>query len=212
MASWGNNDNAANTPLWAAATVNLEPTANNTANLFGNTTANVIVSNITVGLFGLDANEVVAAGSKGVHPGWILRKEFQGGRAGRVQQEVLVAMDTMNGDAEDSVYPDVVITIVTDPVDNDPVANGSGNTVTFTVVASGAPTSAPLTYSWEYYDGTPWDTTANDVVFTGNTTSTLIVDAADLTANTWKVRATVSSTGGVSKTSANATITIVETL
>lgn len=35
--------------------------------------------------------------SVGAHPGWIVRKVFKGGRAGRVQYETLVAMSSLSG-------------------------------------------------------------------------------------------------------------------
>ena len=38
---------------------------------------------------------------KGPHPGWVLRTEGQGGRAGRVTYETLVALRSMTGDASD---------------------------------------------------------------------------------------------------------------
>lgn len=73
-------------------------------------------------VFGVDANEV-AAGSA-AHTGWVRRVEGTGGRAGRVQEEVLVALsgktafatgDAVNftgntadptGTADDTEYPD----------------------------------------------------------------------------------------------------------
>lgn len=40
------------------------------------------------------------------HAGWVLRTVGQGGRAGRVQEETLVAMGSMTGDAEDTIMKD----------------------------------------------------------------------------------------------------------
>ena len=105
MSAWGNNDNAANTPLWVAATVNLAPTANNASDLFDNTTQDSVVEGKAVGVFGVDKYEAQYDG-KGAHTGWVLRTEGSGGRAGRVQQEVLVAMNTINGDSDGSTYND----------------------------------------------------------------------------------------------------------
>lgn len=52
----------------------------------------------------------VAAVLSGVHgsthAGWVRRTVGTGGRAGRVQNETLVAMGTIAGDAEDNVFPD----------------------------------------------------------------------------------------------------------
>jgi hypothetical protein len=70
MSSWGNNDNAANSPYWAVTTVNkvnkaaARPTAANVAFLYGNTTPDVYVTDQTVGLFMVDADEIHSGGGK----------------------------------------------------------------------------------------------------------------------------------------------------
>ena len=48
----------------------------------------------------------VGGGAGGAHAGWVLRTVGQGGRAGRVQYETLVAMGSLSGDAEDTVLKD----------------------------------------------------------------------------------------------------------
>ena len=48
----------------------------------------------------------VGGGHGGAHAGWVLRTVGQGGRAGRVQYETLVAMGTITNDAEDVVLKD----------------------------------------------------------------------------------------------------------
>lgn len=54
--------------------------------------------------------DAVISGGKGTgitHAGWVLRTEGTGGRAGRVNHEVLVAMGSMTGDAtDDTILPD----------------------------------------------------------------------------------------------------------
>lgn len=107
MSSWGNNDNAENAPLWAAMTVNQAPTLGNVAeNLFNNTTQDSVIEGEAIGLFGVDRAEAQYNHNKGVHTGWVLRKVGSGGRAGRIQQEVLVAMNTIQGDSDGSTYDD----------------------------------------------------------------------------------------------------------
>lgn len=49
---------------------------------------------------------VSGASGKGFHAGWVVRKVGTGGRAGRVQYETLVAMGSMTGDSEDSIFKD----------------------------------------------------------------------------------------------------------
>lgn len=179
MSSWNNNDNAANSPLWGAATVGLAPTTTNQTAVFGNTTISAFQTGVETGVFGVDAAEAKAKGN-GAHTGWVKRTKgtgallsitantgaygsngfitftnggtnsiqanatmvvnsanlvtaivlnsgglydsaptvappsgnaaftlVLGGRAGRETQEVLVAMNTIVGDAsDDSTYPD----------------------------------------------------------------------------------------------------------
>ena len=100
MSSWGKYDNAANAPYWAvnSTIVNATnvknnyaaPTADNVARLFANTTADVYTVGETIGLFGVDTNEASVNGK--THSGWVLRTTGSGGRANRVQEEVLVAI------------------------------------------------------------------------------------------------------------------------
>lgn len=61
-------------------------------------------------LGGTATGDAVISGGKGTgiaHAGWVLRTEGTGGRAGRVQHEVLVAMGSLSGDAsDDTILPD----------------------------------------------------------------------------------------------------------
>lgn len=209
MSSWGNYDNAANSPYWDAATVNLTPDAANAALLFANTTANAFVTNTTIGVFGVDANEAQTDG-KGAHTGWVRRTTFTGGRANRVQQEVLVAMNTINLDNENAVYPNTTLSITTQPVSNSAI-RGTGNTVTFTVVATATP-SATINYQWEYntLNGSlGWTSNNFNGILTGNNTSTLTANATSNTANSYVVRVKISSPATTAViTSSNARITI----
>lgn len=201
MPLWGSNDAASNSTIFAAAQVNKTPnTANRTA-LFGNTTANAYIAGATVGQFGVDSNEIAADGGRAAHTGWILRTTGQGGRAGRVMQEVLVA-GGITSDAEDTVYPDYLIVISSQPED------ASANTTdseeaTFTVVATSTP-STTLTYAWTYANGESIQAGAN----VGNTTqATLTVNSAVETANV-DYKVTISATGAANVVSTNATLTI----
>jgi hypothetical protein len=223
MPSWGNNDNAANTPLWSTAAVKVEPTANNTANLYQNTTeaywedalpnGGDRLANVAIGVFGVDANES-DVNNQGIHTGWVLRKVGYGGRANRVQQEVLVAMSTMNSDGDSPVYPDAKITISSQPAAN---STTTGNSATMRVTASitEGNTAAPLTYQWQrsatlggtyanVVNGTPANTT-----YSGGTTAALVITAADVDANNNYYRVVVSATNTeASETSTPAKLTV----
>jgi hypothetical protein len=211
MPAWGNYDNAANTPLWSTAAVKVAPTTANTANLFQNTTVGYWedalpnggdrLANVAIGVFGVDANEA-DVNNQGAHTGWVLRTVGTGGRAGRVLQEVLVAMNTMQTDGDTPVYPDAKITITSQPASN--TANTVlGNTATFRVTASitEGNTAAPLTYQWyaangisntysAVSNGTPANTT-----YTGDTSATLVVTPTFTDADNWYYRVVVSATG-----------------
>jgi hypothetical protein len=225
MSSHGKYDNAANAPYWAvnSTIVNATnvkanysaPTADNVALLYANTTADVYTAGETIGLFGVDANEINVDG-KVAHQGWVLRTTGSGGRAGRVQQEVLVAISNFNGDDEDTTYQDAIITIGTNPSANS-VQFGGGRVASFTVAASitSGNTAAPLTYQWQrsatlggsyvnVSNGTPANTT-----YSGGTTATLTVTPTFTDANNNYYRVTVSATTtGASTTSTPVKLTV----
>ena len=102
MPGWGNRDNAANSPLYAATTIKLTPTSANQTAFYANTTANVFISGQTIGLFGMDASEVANTQQRGVaQTGWVVKTTGQGGRANRITYETLVCLAnlTLDGDS-----------------------------------------------------------------------------------------------------------------
>jgi len=208
MAQWGNTDDAANSVLWAVSQLNKTANTDNQTNLFGNTTADAFVTGVTTGQFGVDVNEVTAAraegsGDRAAHAGWVLRTVGSGGRAGRTQTEVLVAMSTFGSDNEDNVYEDYTLRITTQP-SNTTANTTAGQNATFTVAAVSAPTGATLAYSWTYANGTA--ISAPSLVGT-TTGTTLTVNSAVQTTNAlYKVA--VSASGADTVTSSNATLTI----
>lgn len=227
MSSWGNNDNAANAPYWAvnstivnAAGVKASaaaPTAANVALLYGNTTADVYTTGETIGLFGVDANESLVSHAQ--HTGWVLRTTGSGGRAGRTQHEVLIALSEMKGpDGDAQQYPNVSITL-TGPSGATVVANTSNaNSASFSVSpALVGNTSATLSYQWQVNSNTGslgWTNVANSTPtntgYVGGTTATLLVYPKTAAANAYVFRAVVTAADqGVSATSSNATITIM---
>lgn len=223
MASWGNNDNAANAPYWAVSSVSTgvnkaaaAPTAANVAFLYANTTADVYVTNQTIGLFAVDAQEA-GADRKGAHTGWVKRTTGSGGRAGRVTEEVLVALSSIVGaDGDAQAYANVTITLA-GPSNGSVVANTLGaNTVSFAVVPTLAGnTSATLTYQWQSNDnvGGSWtnvsDNTPANTSYTGETASTLVVTPTADDADGYVFRAIVTAADqGVTATSANGQITV----
>lgn len=232
MSSWGKNDNAANAPYWAvsaaickstAAHGHSAPDASNVAVLFANTTADAYIANTTIGLFGIDNQEerVAEVGStKIAHTGWVMKTAGTGGRSGRVQHEVLVALSNMSGDSDGQRYANVKITLA--GPSNGSVVHGSANanSVVFTVSPSlVGNTAASLSYKWQVNNnsGGTWVDLANGndpqpggVQKTGVTTSSLTVKPWNTTANGYVFRCVVTATDqGVSATSANGLITIL---
>ena len=193
MALWSNTDANTSAPKFAPAG-GLGVSANGFT-MFSNTTADAFVTGATLGVFGVDTSEQQATTtSQGGHAGWVLRKTGSGGRAGRVSVETIVAMGSMSSDAEDVVYPDATITIVTEPQSN---VITSGDSIALSVVASVVPVGTSLSYQW--YD------VANDAILASNTAATLNID--DLTANA-SYNVVVSAAGASDVSSATATIEV----
>lgn len=61
---WGNTDDAANSVIWAVTQLNLPANTVNRDNLFGNTTADAFMTDMTVGQYGVSTAEM--QGTKGV--------------------------------------------------------------------------------------------------------------------------------------------------
>lgn len=109
MPQWGNRDQYSDAPKFVVD----DNTAETGQDQYGNT------------VFGVDAAEVEASNSRLTHCGWVKRTVGTGGRAGRVQEEVLVALSSRafatgdatdfantaaeaapGGTADDAIYPD----------------------------------------------------------------------------------------------------------
>lgn len=228
MSSWGNNDNAANAPYWAvnstivnAADVKASaaaPTAANVALLYGNTTPNVYTAGETIGLFGVDAQEA-SVQSKGVHTGWVLKTTGSGGRANRVQQEVLVALSQMIApDGDGQQYPNVSITLSGPSAASVRANTSNANTAVFSVTPTlVGNTAATLSYQWKVNNSSGslgWTNVANgtpsNTTYTGGTTASLTVFPYDVDANTFVYQVVVTAADqGVTVTSANAVLTVL---
>lgn len=209
MSQWGKSDAASNSVIWAPTSVKLAPDTTNRDALYGNTTADSFVTNQTIGMFGVDSNEVTAERAasqpRPAHAGWVLRTEGSGGRAGRVQQEVLVAMGSMTGDAEDSIYQDYVVVIATQP-SADSANSAADETATFTIVASTNPAGGTLSYQWQGNSSGSFANLTNGAGVAGATSNTLTLNANTVAAQS--VRVVVGVTGGNSVTSSAVAYTV----
>ena len=211
MAQWGNTDDAANSVLWAADQLKITANTGNQTALFGNTTADAFTTGATVGQYAVDVNEAQAAragaNTKAAHAGWVLRTVGSGGRAGRVQNEVLVAMGSMTGDAEDVRFPDYKLRVRTQP------SNATGDIsnndiVTFTVVGGSTPAGATLSYQWQAWNGSAFADISDAGAYSNTTTATLSV-LANTASNGEIYRVQISTTGAANVVSANVVLTLV---
>ena len=215
MANWGNTDDAANSVLWATTQVKLTPNTDNQANLYTNTTADAFISGLTVGQFGVSGQEAQAlragANTKVTHAGWVLRTVGSGNRAGRVQNETLVAMKTIAQDgSDDSVIPDYMLSIATQPSNVTINSSSTSNVATFTVAAASVPDGATFTYRWQVWGGTQFDNLSNDSTYSGVTTATLSAKANSVVGSPqyYRVQVGNASSGAANAVSSNAVLTI----
>jgi hypothetical protein len=210
MPLWGNKDNAANSDIAALMQVNKKMTSANQTSLYNNVTANAFVRNEIVGQFAVDTNEMRAAnqeprGSHPQHSGWVLRREGTGLRAGRVTYETLVATGSIATDGtDDTQFPDYALTITTQPTSN--TFNVAQN-ITFTVAATSTPPGATLSYFWQLNNG-GWANVGNTAGQYFNNTSPTFT-ANNQTANGNVFRVLITTVGGNTVTSSNATIRYV---
>lgn len=156
--------------------------------------------------FGVDTTEAEATTKDA---GWVLRNTYTDvhGRT-RDKREVLVALSSISADAEDTVYPDVVITITSRP------ENASGNTgdpASFTVVASTLPTGVTLNYRWQEAANAnaSFVNLTNAGVYSNTSNATLTIsDNTGLDGYIYRVQ--IGATGAsANSVSSNATLTVV---
>jgi hypothetical protein len=207
MPLWGSNDVASNSAIFAAAQVQVAPnTANRTA-LFGNATADAFIAGVTVGQYGVDAAEVAAGGGTAAHTGWVLRTTGQGGRAGRVTEEVLVA-GGISGDAENVVYPNYAIRVTSQPSNfTITTSANTNNTAVISVTAATVPAGGTITYRWVANSGAGFVNAAAGTI--GNTTASLTVFGNTI-ANGTTFKVIMNTTGGAAQVNSTpATLTII---
>lgn len=164
-------------------------------------------------IYGVDINETGAVADTQyavAHAGWVgVHTYIDMHNNLRVKSEVLVAMSEITGGeaptystpgdaADDSIYPDAIISILSNPVS---VGVGTTQTATFSVEVSVTPDYAPLTYEWYEYDG------VTPAYIVGTNSNTLSVVNTDASKNGYEYYATVYS-GDVSATSGIATMTV----
>ena len=123
-------------------------------------------------IFGVDRNEI-AVTKVPSHVGWVKRTTV----GQRVKTEVLVAMKTppVEDNADDTVFPDTVITFTAQPEDITVTAPAPA---AFSVTATASP-AATLTYQWQFSGngGTSWtNIAAGGTDYSGQLTANLTVN------------------------------------
>ena len=160
-------------PAWTAANVAGTVTGQDTPKYLAANSATVQSSQFanTTLLYGVDANEA-GPGAQG-EAGWTLANIYTDmhGNARR-KSENLIAMNSITGDAEDTVFGDSVIRILTQP-SNSVAANNSA--VTFTVSAIIYPSANTLSFRWQRAANSisAFVDLTNTGTFTNTTTATL---------------------------------------
>ena len=133
-------------PAWTAANTAGAVTAQDSPKWLAANSETIQSSqfNGTKDIFGVDSTEAVA---ETTDAGWIYVNEYTDMHGNpRKKNEVLVAMASISGDAEDAVFPDTVIRINTQPSSNTAAA---ASAVSFTVVASTLPVNTTINYRWQ---------------------------------------------------------------
>lgn len=157
-------------------------------------------------VYGVDSNEALA---ETTNPGWILVNEYTDMHGNsRKKNEVLVASSSYTGDAEDTVFPDAVITIVTQPSNS--TANAA-TAVSFTVVPSVLPTGTTINYRWQRAANAnvAFSDLTNTGTYSNTTTATLNIANNSVATSGSIYRVQLSAAGVTANTvSANAILTI----
>ena len=164
--------------------------------------ANSVGGYASENIYGVDENEMAANKDTGAaHAGWNHVRTI----GSRTITETLVAMSKngITSDAEDVVFEDFLISIDTQPADDE---SATGEAVTFSVAASITGTGGTLTYQWQEDSGSGFANITEAGVYSDVTTDTLAIsDNTGL--DTYEYRCVVSATGADSVTSDAATLT-----
>jgi hypothetical protein len=156
-------------------------------------------------VFGVDQTEALVNGKD---PGWVRVVQYTDMHGTpRDKRSVLVAMGSITADAaDDAVYPDAIITILTQPQDS---SANSGDPASFTVVASVDPVGTTINYRWQESDGANAFVNLTDTgVYSNTDTPTLeVANNAGLDGYVYRVQL---SAAGVSANTVSANALIIE--
>lgn len=198
MPLWGAQDANTSAPVFAPLQLHVTISAANRNNAYNNVTANAFISQRTDGIIGVDSNEMNASAADNIsaehptHSGWNLRTVGQGGRAGRVFYETLVATGSMSGISTNTILQQYTVKALTQPVANTQVHNKAA---TISVVAGSFPAHS-IVYKWQQDMGTgvgPWldvQTNGNTAIYVAGSNANATLQIANNTlanGNTYRV-------------------------
>ena len=195
-------------PAWTAANTAGAVTAQDTPKWLAANSATIQSSqfNGTQDIFGVDATEAVA---ETTDAGWIYVNEYTDMHGNpRKKNEVLVAMASITGDAEDAVFPDTVITINTQPTSR---SDAAFSAVSFTVVTSTLPAGTTVNRRWQRAANAnvAFADLTNTGTYSNTTNATLTIANNSLATSGSIYRVQLSAAGVTANTvSANAILTI----
>ena len=195
-------------PAWTAANTAGAVTAQDTPKWLAANSATVQSSQFagTQDIFGVDATEAVA---ETTDAGWIFVNEYTDMHGNpRKKNEVLVAMASITGDAEDAVFPDTVIRITTQPISNTAAAFSA---VSFTIATSTLPVGTTVNHRWQRAANAnvAFADLTNAGTYSGANTATLSIANNSLATSGSIYRVQLSAAGVTANTvSANAILTI----
>ena len=167
-------------------------------------------------ILGVDENEIVSSSLEVSHTGWVGVHTYVDNLGNlRRKTEVLVAMSGITtgvasttgigGDAsDDTLLPDTVILITTQPSSVGIATTALPGTANFSVVAATSPVSQAVTYQWQR--STNGGTSYTNVG--GATTTAVSVAVTDITPNGYLYRVVLNSTGATEIVSDSATLTV----
>jgi hypothetical protein len=161
-------------------------------------------------VYGADVAETQASVNSSyslTHAGWVGITTYMCDGQVRTKTETLVAMSSIEGDADDDdVLPDAVILITSQPQS---VGVGTTETANFDVVVTTIPSTATPEYQWqESPDGDTFTDVNDGTTYSGTSTAGLAVTNTDDSLDGYQYRVVVSVEGGNDVISDPATMTV----
>jgi hypothetical protein len=195
-------------PAWTGANTAGAVTAQDTPKWLAADSATIQSSQVsgTQTIFGVDTTEAVA---ETTDPGWVFVNEYTDMHGNpRKKNEVLVAMTSISGDAEDAIFPDTVIRITTQPISNTAAA---ASAVLFTIATSTLPVGTTVNHRWQRAANAnvAFADLTNAGTYSGVNTATLTIANNSVAVSGSIYRVQLSAAGVTANTvSANAILTI----